>query len=78
MVSRLFLPALGLIFVLSACQTLPEPAPSIVQEEPAEPEPIDVPEPPDADTPMLDEWGGEIPLSQPTEPVIDDGLDDLP
>lgn len=78
MTSRALLPALGLIFMLSACQTAPEPAPVIVQEEPAEPETIDVPEPPDPDTPMLDAWGGEIPLSQPTEPVIDDGLDDLP
>lgn len=72
------LPALGLLVFLSACQTPPEPAPEIVPEAAAGTEPVEVPEPPDPDTPMLDEWGGEVPLSQPTEPVIEDGLEDLP
>lgn len=65
-------------FGLSACQTPPEPPPPVAEPEPSEPEIAEIPPPPDPDTPILNEWGGEIPRSQPTEPVSEGGLEDLP
>ncbi|MFN7055696.1 hypothetical protein [Hyphomonas sp.] len=61
----------------SACQTAPPPMPEVAEEVADEYETIEVPEPPDPDTPMLNEWGGEVPLSVPTGTVTAEGLEDL-
>ena len=61
--------------VLAACQTAPsapEPEP-IAEEVPA----VDVPPPPAADEPRVNEWGGEVPENKPAGDVDEGGLGDL-
>lgn len=60
--------------LLAACQT-PPPAPA---PEPAvEPPVVEVPAPPTADTPRVNEWGGEVPENKPAGDVEEDDLGDL-
>ncbi len=60
---------------LTACQTAPEaPAPEPVVEAPP---PVEVPAPPSADTPRVNEWGGEVPENKPAVEVEEDDLGDL-
>lgn len=71
--------AAGAALALAGCQTTPA-EPVVTQNEAAEPAPVDVA------TPVTDnpsegmtenEWGGEIPQSQPAGEVEDGGLGDL-
>lgn len=60
---------------LAACQTAPEPpAPEPVVEAPP---PVEVPAPPAADAPRVNEWGGEVPENKPAGDVDEGGLGDL-
>jgi hypothetical protein len=68
---------LGLTLIGAACQTGPQPVPEARAEERLLPDPVDVPEPPDPDIPILNQWGGEVPLSVPTGTVTQEGLEDL-
>lgn len=70
----ILLAAIGSAF-LAACQTAPaasEPEP-VAEELPA----VDVPPPPAADEPRVNEWGGEVPENKPAGNVDEGGLGDL-
>lgn len=61
--------------LLAACQTAtsaPEPAPAVEQLPAA-----DVPAPPAADEPRVNEWGGEVPENKPAGDVDEGGLGDI-
>lgn len=75
MKTRAFLLAVMGMAVLAACQTAPDdPTPEPVAEElPV----VDVPPPPAADEPRVNEWGGEVPENKPAGNVDEGGLGDL-
>lgn len=77
MTMRLALPALLSAAVLAACQTVSEPAPETVADQP-DPGPVELPAPPDPEEPRVNEWGGEVPQAQPSGDVGEGGLGDIP
>jgi hypothetical protein len=61
--------------LLAACQTAPAaPEPEPVAEAPPA---VDVPAPPAAEEPRLNEWGGEVPENKPAGEVDEGGLGDI-
>lgn len=74
-----FLLLAAAVFAVSACETVPA-EPEIVQAETAEPDPVDVAVP-ISENPSEglteNDWGGEVPQSQPAGEVDEDGLGDL-
>lgn len=74
MKARIFIASVLSAGLLMACQTAPEaPEPEPV----AEPPPVELPAPPAADEPRVNEWGGEVPENKPTGDVDEGGLGDL-
>ena len=58
-----------------ACQTAPPPpAPEPVVEEVPK---VELPAPPEADEPRVNEWGGEVPENKPAGDVDEGGLGDI-
>lgn len=75
MKARFFLVAAIAGSLLAACQTVPEvPEPELVVEAPPV---VEVPAPPAADEPRVNEWGGEVPENKPAGDVDEGGLGDL-
>lgn len=75
MKARFFLAAAVAGSILAACQTaqeVPEPEP-VAEASP----PVEVPAPPAADEPRVNEWGGEVPENKPAGDVDEGGLGDL-
>ncbi len=76
MKTRAFLLAAIASAFLAACQTAPAtPEPDPVAEEP--PVVVDLPAPPAADEPRVNEWGGEVPENKPAGNVDEGGLGDI-